>query len=65
MGQARPFAQSDTLLKAPLIEPLLLCTHCKVEMCLLGIEAESAKRDLYTFECIGCGTLEVRGVQVR
>ncbi len=46
-------------------EPLLLCTHCNVEMCLFGIESESAKRDLYTFECIGCGALGVRGVQIR
>ncbi len=65
MGQARPFAKSETLSKVPPIEPLLLCTHCNVEMCLFGIEAEGAKRDLYTFECIGCGALEVRGVQVR
>jgi hypothetical protein len=51
--------------KAPPIEPLLLCRHCNVEMCLFGIETESAKRELYTFECIDCGTLEVRGVKVR
>ncbi len=65
MRQTRPFAKSDTLSKVPPVEPLLLCTHCNVEMCLLGIESESAKRDLYTFECIGCGALEVRGVHVR
>ena len=46
-------------------EALLLCPQCKLEMCLLGIEAESDNRDLYTFECISCGSLEVRGVQVR
>jgi hypothetical protein len=65
MGSVRPFAKSDTLSKAPPVEPLLLCTHCNVEMCLFGIEWESAKRELYTFECIGCGALEVRGVRVR
>lgn len=65
MGQARPLAKNDRLSEPPPIEPLLLCPHCNVEMCLFGIEVESAKRDLYTFECIGCGTLEVRGVQVR
>jgi hypothetical protein len=29
------------------------------------VESESEKCNLYTFECIGCGVLEVRGVQVR
>jgi hypothetical protein len=48
-----------------LAEPLLLCPKCKVEMCLLGIEAESDKRDLYTFECNACGGLEVRGARLR
>ena len=64
MSTARPLAKSGTFWKPP-IEPLLLCTHCNVEMCLFGIESESEKRDLYTFECIGCGALEVRGVKVR
>lgn len=65
MGTALPFAKRDTSSKAPSIEPLLLCRHCNVEMCLFGIETESAKRELYTFECIDCGALEVRGVKVR
>ena len=65
MGQARAFAMSDTPSKAPAVEPLLPCPNCNIEMCLLGIEWESAKRELYTFECIDCGALEVRGVQVR
>jgi hypothetical protein len=34
-------------------------------MCLLGIEAEDDTRDLCTFECVACGCLEVRGVQVK
>jgi hypothetical protein len=34
-------------------------------MCLFGIEAESDKRDLYTFECTACGGLEVRGARLR
>ena len=59
-----PFAKSDTLEKAP-IEPLFLCPRCNIEMCLFGIEVESAKRDLFTFECIDCGAVEVRGVKVR
>ena len=31
-------------------------------MRLLGIESETAARDLCTFECARCGRLEVRGV---
>jgi hypothetical protein len=34
-------------------------------MCLFGIEAESDKRDLYTFECGACGCIEVRGARLR
>jgi len=64
MASIRPFAKSDTLSKAP-IEPLLLCPVCNIEMCLFGIEFESDRRDLYTFECVACGGLEVRGVQVK
>jgi hypothetical protein len=29
---------------------LILCPKCKLEMRLVGIEAESATRDLYTFD---------------
>ena len=47
-----------------LIKALLLCLNCNVEMCLFGIEAESAARDLYTFECSACDLIEVRGVRV-
>ena len=36
----------------------------KLEMRLLGIETESATRELYTFECTKCGALEVRGVKI-
>ena len=64
MASIRPLAKSDRLSKAP-IEPLLLCPFCNIEMCLFGIESESDKRDLYTFECVACGGLEVRGVQVK
>ena len=46
------------------IEPLLVCPDCKIEMRLFGIEAESAIRDLFTFECITCGRIEARGVLV-
>ena len=33
-------------------------------MRLFGIEAESAVRDLYSFECHSCGKIEARGVLV-
>ena len=46
----------------PKTEPLILCSICKLEMRLFGIEAESAVRDLYTFECQNCGRVEARGV---
>jgi len=48
----------------PKIEPLILCPNCNLEMRLFGIESESGIRDLYTFECYGCGRLEARGVLV-
>ena len=64
MASIRPFARSDILSKS-LIEPLLLCPACNIEMCLFGIESESDNRDLYTFECVACSGLEVRGVQVK
>jgi hypothetical protein len=59
-----PFTKTRSLPDAP-VEPLLLCPKCKVEMCLFGVEAESDKRDLYTFECTTCGGLEVRGARLR
>ncbi len=62
MERTQPRAASDPPAKA-VIEPLLLCTHCQLEMRLFGIESENQKRDLYTFECMGCGALEVRSVQ--
>jgi hypothetical protein len=63
MVNIRPHAKTDAVSEPP-IEPLLLCTLCKVEMRLFGIEAQSDTRDLYTFECVACGGLEVRGVRV-
>jgi hypothetical protein len=63
MASIRAYAKTDTIWQPP-IEPLLLCPFCKVEMRLFGIEAESDKRDLYTFECVACGGLEVRGVRI-
>ena len=42
--------------------PLMPCPACANEMRLLGIESETAARDLYTFECAKCGRLEVRGL---
>jgi hypothetical protein len=63
MTNVRPFPKTDAPSEEP-IEALLLCPNCNVEMCLFGIEAESAARELYTFECSACGGLEVRGVRV-
>jgi hypothetical protein len=60
----RSFPMTDTPSEEPIMA-LLLCQHCDLEMCLLGIEAESEHRDLYTFECSACGGLEVKGVRVR
>jgi hypothetical protein len=48
----------------PVIKPLLQCAECRLEMRLFGVEAESPIRDLYTFECPKCGSLEARGVLV-
>ena len=62
MTDVRPFPRTAT--KEP-IKALLLCPACNVEMCLFGIESESDKRDLYTFECVACSGLEVRSVQVK
>ena len=62
MINVRPFPKTDT--PSEEIKALLLCPNCNVEMCLFGIEAESAVRDLYTFECRACGGLEVRSVRV-
>ena len=64
MASIRPYAKTETVSKSP-IGPLLLCPVCNIEMCLFGIESESDNRDLFTFECVACGHLEVRGVQVK
>jgi hypothetical protein len=48
----------------PLIKPLLGCPSCGLEMRLFAVEPQSNMRNLYTFECAKCGTLEVRGVLV-
>jgi hypothetical protein len=63
MTNVRPFSKTDAPSKET-VKALLLCPICNVEMCLFGIEADSAARDLYTFECSACGGLEVRGVRV-
>ena len=47
------------------VKSLILCPDCRVEMRLLGIEAETDIRDLFTFECDKCERLEVRGVVAR
>jgi len=59
--------RSFPMTRAPSEEPiaaLLLCPNFNIEMCLFGIEAGSAARELYTFECSACAGLEVRGVRV-
>lgn len=47
-----------------IVQPLIVCPKCKLEMRLFGIEAENEVRDLFTFECSTCDALEVRGVMV-
>jgi Zn ribbon nucleic-acid-binding protein len=47
------------------VKSLLICPTCKIEMRLFGMESENTQRDLYTFECVKCGCLEVRGVRVK
>ena len=47
-----------------IVQSLIVCPTCKLEMRLLGTEAENDIRDLYTFQCAMCGKLEVRGVLV-
>ena len=37
--------------KTTVIQPLLVCPKCKLEMMLFGTEADSDIRDLYTFQC--------------
>jgi hypothetical protein len=64
MTNVHPFPKTDMRSEEP-IKALLLCPNCNVEMRLYGIEAESAARDLYTFECSVCDVLEVRGVRVK
>jgi len=44
---------------------LIVCPNCKLEMRLVGVEAESATLDLYTFECERCGLIEVRGLRIK
>jgi uncharacterized protein YbaR (Trm112 family) len=44
---------------------LIVCPKCKLELRLVGVEAESATRDLYTFECERCGLIEVRGLRIK
>ena len=64
MSIIRLHANSSTLPETP-APAMLLCPQCDLEMALLGIEAETDTRDLYTFECSACGGLEVRGVRAR
>jgi transposase-like protein len=67
MGKSiRPIREHNSFMpKHQRIQSLMLCPECKREMRVFGIEAESAKRDLYTFECDKCGHLAVRGVRVK
>jgi len=51
-------------LRPPSHPSLIVCPKCGLEMRLLGIEAESPERDLFTFECEECELIEVRGVRV-
>lgn len=42
---------------------LLVCPKCDAEMRLFGIEDDTAESELYTFECAGCATIEVRSTR--
>ena len=46
------------------VASLINCPKCKREMALVGIESESEKRELYTFECENCDQIEVRGIRI-
>jgi predicted nucleic acid-binding Zn ribbon protein len=46
------------------IKPLMICPKCGQEIRSFGTEAESPKRDLFTFECDKCEIVEVRGARV-
>jgi hypothetical protein len=50
---------------APKSAPLLLCSACKLEMRLVGIEVEEPGRDLFTFECDACKRLEARSARLQ
>ncbi len=62
MGSIRSIAKTDTVSKAH-IELVPVCQLCNIEMRLFGIEPETDNNDLYTFECVACGGVEVRGVK--
>jgi C4-type Zn-finger protein len=48
--------------QANIILPLILCPECEIEMRLIGIESESPRLLLFTFECEKCGHFETRSV---
>ncbi len=60
MGSIRPVAKTDTVSKAHIVP---VCPLCNIEMRLFGIEPETDNTDLYTFECVACSGVEVRGVK--
>ena len=46
------------------VYPLVQCPKCNLRMRLSGIEPEKPGRDLFTFECSGCGRVEVMAVPI-
>jgi len=48
--------------KNALPEALPQCPKCDRDMRLLGIEPGNDTSDLFTFECMDCGHLEVTGI---
>jgi len=46
-------------------KPQLLCSGCKTEMRLFGIEPHDATHEFYTFECMTCRRLEARSVRLK
>jgi hypothetical protein len=43
---------------------VVLCSNCRCEMRLCGIEWETESRDLYKFQCEACERFDVKAVQV-
>jgi hypothetical protein len=65
MGVAMIVNFSEFWMLPPKSAPLLICPKCKLEMSLVGIEAEKPERDLFTFECTECDRIEARSAPAK